>query len=585
MSVKNALLYYAKASKKAFGIRRNSGNGDEDDKSSTSTFFSQHQRQQNHHTSPQQQYASTTATKGNDYNYENSNSDRYESNDEEDGINDNYTKMYYQYGISDEEAIEDNEDEDAMLYGAEDEDEEAQGIDLYSTDSSSERDRPLATLDNHSLAIRAINNTRKRETPSSPVVYRNKRPKSDPPSSEGDPETDPKLTFKVIDPYANSNPRHQQQQRRNMGGGDPANSPMKKGQQQRPPKPTDVMAWKYVPLSKVIDKERDALLYETSCDELESDDSSEDESGMSSSLDYSSSSSSSSQASGVSNKNGHDHHQHRKKKQKRKQQILFGEEEEDTRENPKKRKNSHANNIDEERKKLYADIVNNVPVTNDVNAINNAKKKASRINESSGFVADEEDQDNNDSSLPHYKKRCKKKSKIDKYACFGCMWGSPKDDAINTSNMNRCIRILEENYGKMDNTVLARITHVFYKNEIYLPSKGKVPMWRSAAIKEHIEHHMLEPRIFIGESIKKLLSVLTVTQDCLFKQQMLFDGTIKDAVDERSSRFMISLFKQIIQLYRLNPKQMNFYNENSKINFERIGSMINLNKNWDISKR
>jgi hypothetical protein len=182
----------------------------------------------------------------------------------------------------------------------------------------------------------------------------------------------------------------------------------------------------------------------------------------------------------------------------------------------------------------------------------------------------------------------KKKKGGNKYKdyCFGCAWGGPRGVTIPGSKINQCLKLIENNYGTMKNRELARVVHCFYKKEIYEPSNrlGRtLPMWRTYEILKHIEDHSIEPRIFIGESIRSLSKMYSAYKTMVFKDCKLKNGHSRKAGIERNVRTLLSLNKRMGELYRMNPKAMNFYNNDCTINLEAAGKLINLNKNWTIS--
>lgn len=169
--------------------------------------------------------------------------------------------------------------------------------------------------------------------------------------------------------------------------------------------------------------------------------------------------------------------------------------------------------------------------------------------------------------------------------CFGCKFGSPDQDPISGRNMNLLIKLFEDNYGKTDNLVLARMCHEFFKKNIYEPMvrmNMRVQMWTTRHIYEHFLFHNQEPRIFLGETIKKYKRISEKLEDMLFKEVPVEDGEVTVVVtDKEAFRQLLAVDKRIVELYVRQPRTMNFYNEKSYIELTQPAKYnINAYKNW-----
>jgi hypothetical protein len=168
--------------------------------------------------------------------------------------------------------------------------------------------------------------------------------------------------------------------------------------------------------------------------------------------------------------------------------------------------------------------------------------------------------------------------------CFGCMWGHPDQSALNGDKVNECLKMIDDGYGTIHNLCLARQVHQFFKKEIY-GKVASVPMWRTMCIKHHIENHTLEPRIFLGEMIRKSRDEYNELRDKVNKSITLSDGTRVNVVDDKTHRCLSSTVKNILELYKTSPKTMNFYNKNCTIDLEKAGKLINPNKTWEYKQK
>lgn len=171
-------------------------------------------------------------------------------------------------------------------------------------------------------------------------------------------------------------------------------------------------------------------------------------------------------------------------------------------------------------------------------------------------------------------------------SCFGCMWKSARQEntAISVNRMNKCIAMIEQNYGTIDNRYLAKLVHKYFKHKIYLPKEGKVPMWRTRTIQDHIEKHTLEPRIFVGESIRNLKKFMAAIGNMTFTEQVNEAGETHTIPQKDNIKLYLDIHKRIAEMYKINPKEMNFFRPDCAINYDTIGSLINLQKIFTITE-
>jgi len=185
--------------------------------------------------------------------------------------------------------------------------------------------------------------------------------------------------------------------------------------------------------------------------------------------------------------------------------------------------------------------------------------------------------------------------------CFGCMWGSSQHDKLPEGGVKVLLRFLDESYGNMDNVSMAGHAHVIFKQLVYTPMirEGKrIVDWPAASILAHIEQrHMLDPRIFVGESLRhfgkaeeKIRTLLDKTLNRSIQNANLANMEISEeeaeelsqqsASDmknmERLVRLSVILNKQQVTLYKGNPKDWNFLRDGSAIDIQTPGSLVNL---------
>lgn len=162
--------------------------------------------------------------------------------------------------------------------------------------------------------------------------------------------------------------------------------------------------------------------------------------------------------------------------------------------------------------------------------------------------------------------------------CVGCYFGCLEKEIIYGKAINDLIKLIYDNYGSLDNNVLAKSAHTIYKYRIYNECKKygyDCPMWRTKSIKEHIEKHCKDPRLFIGETMKHLTKDILALNKIMYKVYAKEDGTQELQVDLPTLKARNDLLKAQFIVYRSNPKMMNFYNEKRQIDLERFGSLIN----------
>jgi len=105
-------------------------------------------------------------------------------------------------------------------------------------------------------------------------------------------------------------------------------------------------------------------------------------------------------------------------------------------------------------------------------------------------------------------------------------------------------------------------------------------MWRTKDILEHIESHCLEPRIFVGESIRDDKRHLKILKKITYQRA----GSGELRCDPKILKIITDIKKGIRETYKMSFTSMNFYNKNCKIDPETIGKFVNLNKNWVLSE-
>lgn len=165
-------------------------------------------------------------------------------------------------------------------------------------------------------------------------------------------------------------------------------------------------------------------------------------------------------------------------------------------------------------------------------------------------------------------RRKKPNATLHREECFLCSWGDRFHDGISAEAVNRLNKILELNYGQIENASIAQMLHIYYKKKIYDPSRGMRMLTQEVAL-EHIEQlHSLDPRIMLGEMIRRYHRLILVLENEIFYSNGAF-GRFQFAALNQAARMLLSLYKS-------DPVKMNFYDAKREINTKTMGALMNL---------
>ena len=202
--------------------------------------------------------------------------------------------------------------------------------------------------------------------------------------------------------------------------------------------------------------------------------------------------------------------------------------------------------------------------------------------------------------------------------CFGCWYDgmAEEEGESDPTNMNTLVKIFWDNYGNIANVALARMCHTFFKEQIYGPMREAghdIEMWRTWQIKLHFEKHVLDPRIYIGETLKKYKNLASVLENRCVNEVEVGAGSGESTssrsdsdvdpldfdVDGASGRrgtpsrqktvqvlnldvikLMLDVHKRMLDLYNKKTDLMNFNSKDCTIDFNKLGRFVNPNKRW-----
>ncbi len=165
-------------------------------------------------------------------------------------------------------------------------------------------------------------------------------------------------------------------------------------------------------------------------------------------------------------------------------------------------------------------------------------------------------------------------------SCFGCVFSSRADvrdvdKHIDGDKMNSLIQIFDDNYGRIDSKVLSRLCHLYYKNEIYRPLRGRgvlVKMWRTREIFKHFTQHQLDPRVFLVEQIKSYVELSAVMRSMLVQETSGGSGV---KPNHTNVALQLRVDQHLLRLRGIDPGKLNFHNPVCTIDFADKGKLMN----------
>jgi hypothetical protein len=200
-----------------------------------------------------------------------------------------------------------------------------------------------------------------------------------------------------------------------------------------------------------------------------------------------------------------------------------------------------------------------------------------------------ESEDPNEIEKANRKKRSKynlnKSMNKDTTECFGCMYSSKRDPSLKVNVVNNCISIIEREFGRVDDMILAKMVHAYYKDNIFIPclKAGKpMYMWRTVTIFNHIRKHIINPVIFLVNSVRKMQKMEDILCTMSFKEIGLVDGSKRVVLDKDNYKLFLETNKRTEALLKNRPKEMIFNTDDFKIDPASVGKVINTSKNFEI---
>ncbi len=159
--------------------------------------------------------------------------------------------------------------------------------------------------------------------------------------------------------------------------------------------------------------------------------------------------------------------------------------------------------------------------------------------------------------------------------CFGCEYGFMDNaEKIDGKKMNGIAQLIDQCYGRVDNKSLARMIRMYFAHEIYRPMKRAgtpIPNWTTRLILEHIEEHQLDPRFFIGQSLRKLRRYEKLIDPMICKVDPTTGNRI---VDINMLNGYLGIVRKQMELYSKPLKKLNFYDDNCHVDIKAMGGVL-----------
>ncbi len=163
--------------------------------------------------------------------------------------------------------------------------------------------------------------------------------------------------------------------------------------------------------------------------------------------------------------------------------------------------------------------------------------------------------------------------------CFGCCFSSRTDSRnvdsqIDGQKMNNLIKIFSDGYGQQDDKTIARMCHLYFKHEIYLPLRARgvnVPMWRTKEIHTHFFEHQLDPKVFVTRQIGKYQKLSDVLHRTSFVR---IPGGPPVMPSDKNLATILRVDAMLLKLYAQRPDTLNFHSTTCSIDFDAMGKLM-----------
>ena len=189
--------------------------------------------------------------------------------------------------------------------------------------------------------------------------------------------------------------------------------------------------------------------------------------------------------------------------------------------------------------------------------------------------------------------------------CFGCSWQDPNKINTDFNAVSHMMQTMYRFFGQIQTKELAKIIHKQFMSTVYYPFLQQqeekrredeyndilpqppvyLPIWRTKEIYQHLRTHVKDPRFFIHNKIEELEEDSEVLNGMTYSYVRDNNNNEYLRPDLAVIKTRLDINKRQIELYNLNFKKMNYYNEALAINIDLSGSVMNIHKNLTIRDR
>ena len=147
-----------------------------------------------------------------------------------------------------------------------------------------------------------------------------------------------------------------------------------------------------------------------------------------------------------------------------------------------------------------------------------------------------------------------------KMRCWACACYSPT--AEENGVYRSILTFIQNNVGKINNVDLAQQLHEYFLAEVVeahleLAPEEPPPEWPLEMIIEHLEKHTLEPTMRLAVEIKRVATLITQLEGLI--GEVNEDGDV--CVNVKNANLMLSAQKHLFELYKQDPKGMQFFDD------------------------
>lgn len=157
--------------------------------------------------------------------------------------------------------------------------------------------------------------------------------------------------------------------------------------------------------------------------------------------------------------------------------------------------------------------------------------------------------------------------------CFFCRFGDKEYDAVSKDDMNKLLKTYEKGIGRVHPAALAKTIHKQYMSTLFKddrPKGGKVPVWRTRSVLEHILYHDLDPRVVAWLNIIDTRRTI----DCLSNTAFVREPTTGQLVAGQSTELKRKQEAHLWNIYKTKLENTLFYSQTSQIDLPKNNKRV-----------